>query len=64
MATEKQLQFYKLLFDEESARGSKLRDQAKTYLSLATLYSAFVIYLSDKGMVQINAILGLGACCG
>jgi hypothetical protein len=55
MATERQYDFYKLLYDEESARGEQLRSQAKHYLSLATLYSAFVIFFVDKVLPAIEA---------
>ena len=57
MATEKQYLFYKLLFDEESAREKQLREHAKTYLSLSTLYSAFVIFVADKSLGQIASTI-------
>ena len=55
MATERQCDFYKLLYDEENARLEKLRTQAKHYLSLATLYSAFVVFFVDKVLPAIEA---------
>jgi hypothetical protein len=55
MTTERQYDFYKLLYDEEIARGEQLRSQAKHYLSLATLYSAFVIFFVDKVLPLIEA---------
>jgi hypothetical protein len=70
MATEKQYQFYKLLFDEENLREKQLREQARNYLSLATLYSAFVIFVTDKALsnmtlsmklLVIAAIMSMGA---
>jgi hypothetical protein len=48
MTTERQFNFYKFLYDEEIARGEQLRSQARHYLSLATLYSAFVIFFVEK----------------
>jgi hypothetical protein len=55
MATERQYDFYKLLYDEENARLEQLRTQAKHYLSLATLYSAFVVFFVDKVLPAIEA---------
>lgn len=48
MATEKQMEFFKSLFDSESARTEFLRDTAKTYLTLSAFYSAFVIFVAEK----------------
>jgi esterase/lipase superfamily enzyme len=48
MATEKQYAFFKYLYDEESARAKLLQEHAKIYLSLATLYSAFVLFVIEK----------------
>jgi hypothetical protein len=48
MATLKQYEFFKSLYDEESDRTKQLRDLGKTYLSLATFYSAFVAFVFDK----------------
>jgi hypothetical protein len=69
MATEKQYSFYKLLFDEEFSREKQLRDQAKTYLSLSTLYSAFVVAISAQGSIAtylkyaaVLAILFMALC--
>jgi len=54
MATERQYDFYKLLYDEENARSEQLPSQAKHYLSLATLYSAFVIFFVEKVLPAIE----------
>jgi hypothetical protein len=54
MATKEQYEFYKLLYDEENAREKQLREQARNYLSLATLYSAFVIFGADKALPSIS----------
>jgi hypothetical protein len=48
MATEKQYLFFKSLHDEETARERQLNELARNYLSLATLYSAFVLFVLDK----------------
>lgn len=48
MASEKQYQFFKSLYDEETARERQLHDQARNHLSLATLYSAFVLFVVDR----------------
>jgi hypothetical protein len=47
MATEKQFQYFKSLYDEENAREEWLAQLAKTYLSLVTLYSAFVFFVAE-----------------
>ncbi len=38
MATEKQYQFFKALYDEENRRHSELADRAKMYIGIVTLY--------------------------
>jgi hypothetical protein len=48
MATEKQYAFFKGLYDEEAARQASLADRAKTYLSLITFYSAFILFVVEK----------------
>jgi hypothetical protein len=48
VATEKQFEFFKSLYAEETAREGQLQEHAKAYLSLATLYSAFVLFVVDK----------------
>jgi hypothetical protein len=48
MATEKQMEFFKLLYDSESERTEFLRATAKTYLTLSAFYSAFVIFVAEK----------------
>ena len=48
MATEKQYAFFKALYDEEVARQASLADRAKTYLSLITFYSAFILFAVEK----------------
>ena len=53
MATEKQYLFFKSLYDEERARQTSLQDRAKTYLTLVTFYSAFVLFVVEK-LTPIN----------
>ena len=48
MASEKQYLFFKGMYDEESARQALLADRAKTYLSLITFYSAFMLFVAEK----------------
>ena len=48
MATEKQLEFFKSLYDEEGKRGQELHEHAKNNLGLATLYSAFILFVVEK----------------
>ena len=48
MATEKQYAFFCTLHDEEVAREKQLNELARNYLSLSTLYSAFVLFVVDK----------------
>lgn len=48
MASEKQFEFFKFLYDEEEQRAHFLQEHAKNNLTLATLYSAFVIFVIEK----------------
>jgi hypothetical protein len=48
MASEKQYQFFKSLYDEQTGRERQLQDSARGYLSLATIYSAFILFVVDK----------------
>jgi hypothetical protein len=48
MASEKQMEFFKYLFDLESERRKLLRATATTYLTLSTFYSAFVFFVAEK----------------
>jgi hypothetical protein len=48
MATEQQFAFFKSLYDEESKRAQELHDHAKNNLGLATLYSAFILFVVEK----------------
>jgi hypothetical protein len=43
VATEQQYSYFKAIYEEESARQTSLQDRAKTYLSLITFYSAFIL---------------------
>jgi hypothetical protein len=45
VATEKQYQHFKSIFDAETARQGDLEDRAKSYLSLITFYSAFIAFV-------------------
>ena len=48
MATEKQYAFFQSLYSEESQRAGVLGDHAKNNLSLATFYSAFILFVVEK----------------
>jgi hypothetical protein len=48
MATEKQLAFFKSLYDEEIARENHLGTLAKNNLSLTTLYAGFILFVVEK----------------
>ena len=56
MATEKQYLFFKSLYDEENERTKLLGEHAKNNLGLATVYSAFIIFVMDKQMATMTAI--------
>jgi len=71
MATEAQYAFFRSLYDEENARGLQLADKAKTNVGLFTLYSAFVLFVTEKfrpqalsqltvfGLAVLSLLLGL-----
>jgi hypothetical protein len=42
MATEKQMAFFKSLYDEEAARHAVLMERAKTYITVITIYIGIV----------------------
>jgi hypothetical protein len=48
MVSKEQYEFFVRLFDEESRRTASLNDRAKWYLSLTSLYSAAIIFISEK----------------
>jgi hypothetical protein len=52
MATKEQYDVFKFLYDEESARETALMEHSKLYLSLTTLYSAFLIYIAKEAAPQ------------
>lgn len=53
MATEKQYAFFKSLYDEEGERAKILAEHAKSNLGLATLYSAFILFVVEKQVADI-----------
>jgi hypothetical protein len=53
VATEKQYAFFKSLYDEESERAKILAEHAKNNLGLATLYSAFILFVIEKQTADI-----------
>lgn len=63
MATEKQYLFFKSIYDEENERWKQIRDHARNYLSLTTLYSAFILFVIDKLRPEscLSKIVFLGA---
>jgi hypothetical protein len=66
VATLKQYEFFRSLYDEETDRQKQLHDMAKGYLSLATLYSAFVVFvvkeLPMQSLVTKGAFFGSIIC--
>jgi hypothetical protein len=48
MSAANQYPFFKGMYDEECARQALLADRAKTYLSLITFYSAFMLFVAEK----------------
>lgn len=54
MATENQYAFFKSLYDEENGRATILADHAKNNLGLATLYSAFILFVVEKQVANIG----------
>lgn len=48
MATVKQMEFFKSLYDGEMRRYIFLNDHAKNNLTLVTIYSAFMIFVVEK----------------
>jgi hypothetical protein len=63
VATEKQYAFFKSLYDEENERAKILAEHAKNNLGLATLYSAFILFVVEKQVADI-AWLGKLLFCG
>jgi hypothetical protein len=64
MATEKQYAFFKSLYDEENERTKILAEHAKNNLELATLYSAFIIFVMEKqtaGLTPVGKSLFIAA---
>jgi len=53
VATEKQYAFFKSLYDEEGERAKILAEHAKNNLGLATLYSAFILFVVEKQVADI-----------
>jgi hypothetical protein len=51
MATKQQFEFFKSLYEAESLRASQLGEHAKNNLGLATLYSAFILFVVEKQIV-------------
>jgi hypothetical protein len=47
MATEKQYQFFKALYDEESKRYEQLESRAKLYITILTFYLAAIAFKLD-----------------
>jgi hypothetical protein len=48
MATGEQLDFFRSVYENEAKRTSDLRELAKNNLALATVYSAFIVFVIDK----------------
>lgn len=66
MATAAQYQFFRSLYDEENYRTSILNDHAKNNISLTTLYSGFILFLTNSlspetNMAKVVFVLGIAA---
>lgn len=48
MASEKQYDFFKYLFEQENARGDKLNEYGKNAIALVTGYSGFVLFVAEN----------------
>ena len=55
-ATEKQYEFFKSLYDDENERTKILAEHAKNNLGLATVYSAFIIFVMDKQTDHLTVV--------
>lgn len=66
MSTIEQYRFFKSVYDEETARRAVLQERAKTYLSLATLYSAFILFVAKELQpdTPLLKIIFAAAVCG
>ena len=68
MATEKQYDFFKTLYDEEIGRFKDLMDHAKTYISVITLFSGVLLLKGDdfkdylSGPIAVRLPFLVGAC--
>jgi hypothetical protein len=63
VATENQYAFFKSLYDEEEERAKILAEHAKNNLGLATLYSAFILFVIEKQTADIAWLGKLLFCC-
>ena len=62
MAIEKQVAFFKSLYDEESERYKLLQEHAKNTRGLVTLYSAFLIFImSENARIELLGKILLSA---
>ena len=62
VATKEQYAFFKSLYDEESERAKILAEHAKNNLGLATLYSAFILFVVEKQVEWRYCILAMIVC--
>jgi hypothetical protein len=48
VASERQYDWFKFLYDEETARYNELGERAKTYISIITIYGGIVLFKADS----------------
>jgi hypothetical protein len=58
LATEQQYDVFKSLYDEEGARYRDLSERAKTYISVVTIFSGFLVFKSEdlKNLLVANPL--------
>lgn len=56
MATQEQFENFKYMYEEENERYKQLTDRGKIYISLITIYGAFLIFTIKDGGVAGNLI--------
>ena len=57
MATQEQFEYFKYMYEEENERYKHLTDRGKIYISLITVYGAFLIFTIKDGALKGDLIL-------
>ena len=62
MATQEQFEYFKYMYEEENERYKQLTDRGKIYISLITIYGAFLIFtIKDGGVSGSLIVIFIGA---